>query len=194
MDPRVSRRRSNPLNPTEREGLRRFKTGEHRAFQGLVRPHLQGLLALARRQTGDVHWAEDLVQEVLVRAYRGLADFRGDCRLSTWLFRILVRLAGEPERWQRRERAGSLEALEIPDTLDPLPEQDALNRELRHRIDEAMERLSPRQRMALHLRAVEGMDYAAVAAVLECSNPAARMLVLAARRRVLDRLRGYLEP
>ena len=53
MDPRVSRRRSKPLNPTEREGLRRFRTGEPSAFQDLVRPHLQGLLALARRQTAD---------------------------------------------------------------------------------------------------------------------------------------------
>ncbi len=194
MDPRVSRRRSKPLNSTEREGLRRFRAGEPSAFQGLVRPHLQGLLALARRQTADDHWAEDLVQEVLVRAYGGLADFRGDSSLGTWLFRILVRLGAEPERWQRRERAGSLETLEIPDTLDSLPDRDALNRELRHRIDEAMERLSPRQRTALHLRAVEGMDYAAIAAILESSNAAARMLVLAARRRVLDRLRGYLQP
>ena len=194
MDPRVTRRRSKPLNPAEREGLRRFRAGEPTAFQGLVRPHLQGLLALARRQTADAHWAEDLVQEVLVRAYGGLADFRGESSVGTWLFRILVRLATEPERWQRQERAGSLETMEIPDTLDSLPDRDALNRELRHRIDEAMERLSPRQRTALHLRAVEGMDYAAIAAILESSNAAARMLVLAARRRVLDRLRGYLQP
>ena len=88
--------------------------------------------------------------------------------------------------------AGSLTG-EIPDHLDLMPDQTALSRELGHRIDETMERLSPRQRMALHLRAVEGMDYGAIAAVLECTNAAARMLVLAARRRVLDRMRGYLD-
>ena len=194
MDGRVSWRRSKPLNPAEREGLCRFQAGERNAFQALVRPHLQGLLALARRQTGDAHWAEDLLQEVLVRAYRGLSRFRGESSLRTWLFRILVRLASEPERWQRRDRADSLESLEIPDSLDPLPDHSALSRELGQRIDEAMERLSPRQRLALHLRAVEGMDYAAISSVLECSNAAARMLVLAGRRRVLERLRGYLEP
>ncbi len=191
MEPRVSRRSSKPLNPAEREGLRRFRAGDHKAFQDLVRPHLQGLLALAGRQTGDAHWAEDLVQEVLVRAYGGLGAFRGDSTLRTWLFRILVRLASEPQRWQHRERAGSLTG-EIPDHLDLMPDQTALSRELGHRIDEAMERLSPRQRMALHLRAVEGMDYGAIAAVLECTNAAARMSVLAARRSVLDRMRGYL--
>jgi RNA polymerase sigma-70 factor (ECF subfamily) len=192
MDPRLSRRSRKPLNPAERAGLRRFRTGDNQAFQDLVRPHLQGLLALASRQTADVHWAEDLVQEVLVRAYGGLGEFRGDSTLRTWLFRILIRLASEPQRWRRRERAGSLTD-EIPDHMDVMPDQAVLSRELGHRIDEAMERLSPRQRMALHLRAVEGMDYEAIAAVLECTNAAARMLVLAARRSVLDRMRGYLD-
>ena len=99
MDPRVSRRRSKPLNPAEREGLRSFRAGDHKAFQDLVRTHLQGLLALAGRQARDAPWAEDLVQEVLVRAYGGLGAFRGDSTLRTWLFRILVRLASKPQRW-----------------------------------------------------------------------------------------------
>ena len=66
-------------------------------------------------------------------------------------------------------------------------------RELQDRLDEAMERLTHRQRTALHLRAVEGMDYATISGVLNCSTTAARMHVLEARRKVLARLKEHID-
>jgi len=184
------------ISEQERQWLARCRDGDRQAFQHLLRPHLQGLLALARRYCRDPHWAEDLVQETLVRAFRGLPDFRGDAALRTWLFRILVRLASEPQRWQRgRPADASLGELDVPDHFDGRQaEQDAIARELQHRIDEAMERLTERQRTALHLRAVEGLDYAAISAVLSCSQTAARMHVLEARRKVMSRVKEHLDP
>ncbi len=189
-------RNSQRMVPTQAEQplLSRLRAGDPAAFQTLVRPHLGALLALSRRLTGDTHWAEDLVQETLVRAFQNRQGFRGEASLQTWLFKIQLRLARDPGRWQKQEPAGSLESLEVPDRLAVLPADAALSRELRDRLDEAMERLSLRQRTALHLRAVQGMDYRAIAAVLGSSRAAARMLVLAARKKVLDRLGRYLEP
>lgn len=182
------------LSDAERGALARFCDGHKReAFQELVRPHLGAMQALACRATGESHWAEDLVQESLVRAYRGLAGFRGEASLRTWLLRILIRLSKEPSRWRRGERSASLD-VEIPDTLGPSPQDGIVERELRARLAESLERLTLRQRSAFHLRAVEGMDYAAIAGVLECSNAAARMLVLAARRKVMARMGEHLEP
>jgi RNA polymerase sigma-70 factor (ECF subfamily) len=194
MDPRVGER---PLPPEpsalEQHWLGRCQAGDGTAFQPLMRPHLAGLLALARRHCRDPHWAEDLVQETLVRAFRGLPGFRGDSALRTWLFRILVRLAADPARWRRVDAAQPLE-VDVPDHLDAPAEHSAMARELQDRLDEAMERLTPRQRTALHLRAVEGMDYVGIGAVLACTPVAARMQVLAARRRVLHRVREHLDP
>ena len=122
--------------------------------------------------------------------------FRGDSALRTWLFRILVRLAAEPKRWQRGS-AGcgqSLAEIDVPDHLDAVAEHDAMARELQDRLDEAMEQLTVRQRTALHLRAVEGLDYAAIGSVLGCTDTAARMHVLEARRKVMARLREHLDP
>lgn len=184
----------NPLSAAEQHWLSACRDGDPQAFHNLLRPHLPALLALARRHCRDGHWAEDLLQEVLVRAYRGLPGFRGDAALRTWLFRILVRLASEPWRWQRRDRAQPLGDIDVPDTFDVPPEQQARGRELQDRLDEAMERLTPKQRTALHLRAVEGLDYAAISAVLGCSQPAARMQVLEARRKVMVRLQEHLDP
>ena len=194
MDPRVGERpRPTPATDSERQWLQRCQAGDAAAFQPLMHPYLAGLLALARRQCRDPHWAEDLVQETLVRAYRALPGFRGEAALRTWLFRILIRLAAEPRRWQR---GGTTEPLEIdvPDHLDAPMVHDAMARELQHRLDEAMERLTFRQRTALHLRAVEGMDYAAIAQVLACTAVAARMHVLEARRRVMQRVKEHLDP
>jgi len=174
--------------------LARFRAGDERVFAALFRPHLETLKALARRTVRDPHWADDLVQETLVRAYRGLAEFRGEAALGTWASAILLRLAAEPRRFGRTAPTASLEGLEIPDGLGPAPDDPALGRELRDRLEEALERLSPRQRAALHLRAAEGLGYEGIGAVLGCSAGAARMLVLEARRRVRARMGRYLEP
>lgn len=194
MAPRVGDSPRPSLTECERHWLERCQAGDQAAFQHLLHPHLPNLLALAKRHCRDPHWAEDLVQETLVRAFRGLPGFRGDSALRTWLFRILVRLAAEPERWRRPERAQPIGDLDVPDRLGAPAEHDAMARELQHRLDEAMERLTARQRTALHLRAVEGMDYAAISAVLACSPVAARMHVLEARRKVMDRVREHLDP
>ncbi|MGK0350751.1 MAG: RNA polymerase sigma-70 factor (ECF subfamily), partial [Planctomycetota bacterium] len=146
------------------------------------------------RYCRDPHWAEDLVQETLVRAFRGLPNFRAESALRTWLFRILVRLACEPARWQRSMPAESLGDMDVPDHYDGNnAEQVAIARELQDRLDEAMERLTHRQRTALHLRAVEGMDYATISGVLNCSATAARMHVLEARRKVLARVKEHID-
>ena len=194
MDPRVGERpQPTGTSALERHWLTRCQAGDGAAFHPLVRPHLGGLLALARRHCRDPHWAEDLVQETLVRAFRGLASFRGDSALRTWLFKILVRLAADPARWRRADPAQTLE-VDVPDHLGAPAEHAAMARELQDRLDEAMERLTLRQRTALHLRAVEGMDYAGIGAVLACTAVAARMQVLAARRKVLLRVREHLDP
>jgi RNA polymerase sigma-70 factor (ECF subfamily) len=186
-----------PATVTDQEliWLARCRQGDQAACQSLLRPHLTGLLALARRYCRDPHWAEDLVQETLIRAFKGLPNFRAESSMRTWLFRILVRLAYEPARWQRSMPAKSLGDIDIPDNYDGnKAEQHAIARELKDRLDEAMERLTHRQRTALHLRAVEGMDYATISGVLNCSAPAARMHVLEARRKVLARVKEHIDP
>lgn len=194
MDAGLGRRQQRSrTNDSELSLLTAFQRGDESAFQPLLKPHLAPLLALARRHTRDSHWADDLVQETLIRAFRGLGGFRGDASLRTWLFRILTRLASEPQRWQRRDKASQLD-VDVPDHYEDPALHSAVENELSQQLEAALERLPPRQRTALHLRAVEGMDYATVAGVLECSQPAARMLVLEARRKVLARLGEHLEP
>ena len=162
-------------------------------FRQLVEPHLQAMLALGRRQLPAGLAAEDVVQDVLVRAYRGLGSFRGDASVRTWLLRITLRTAASARRARTPGEAWT-EATPPPETREPDPASNAWQRELQGRLAAAMAGLPERQRAALHLRTAEGMDYRCIGEVLECSSGAARMLVMTARRGVLETMGKDLDP
>jgi len=182
--------------PPDQALVQLLQTGDRQAFQGAVRPLLGALLSLARRWTQDIHTANDLLQETLTQAYASIHTYKGEASLRNWLFRIEARLARRPARWQRGDHRSTQvpEDLEIPDHLSEDPAQQTRERELADRLAEAMERLTPRQRTALHLRAVEGLDYQMIADILDSSVAAARMLVLAARKSVMKRMGRHLRP
>ncbi len=73
----------------ERELIGRAQAGEAIAFERLAKQHVAPLWRCATALGKDSHWAEDLVQETLVEAWRSLARFDGRCRFSTWLYGIL---------------------------------------------------------------------------------------------------------
>jgi len=169
--------------------LEAARRGDRQAFDRLVRPLMGNLLALARR-LGGPHSGEDLLQEALIRAHRGLPEFRGDCSFRSWIIGILFRLGSEPNRYRGpRPLPGQVELNGlIPDRLEADPGEQVTTRDLLKRVEAAMERLPVRQRTALHLRAVEGWDYREIAAALETSEGATRNAVMEARRRLRDRL------
>ena len=72
--------------------LGRLRTGDGRAFEELVLTYQHRVFGVALRMLGNAAEAEEIAQEVFLRAHRGLADFRGDARLSTWLYAIASRL------------------------------------------------------------------------------------------------------
>lgn len=119
-------------------------------FVVFVTEHQDTAIRMASRLLGGEHAAaEDAAQEAFLRAYRGLARFRGDANLRTWFTRILIREVQRHRRWQSVRRVWntlSLSEIELP--AAPGPTGDA---ELRARLIAALERLSPRQREALVL-------------------------------------------
>ena len=88
------------------EFVSRLRAGDRRAFEELVRTQQHRVYGLALRMLGNAAEAQDVAQEAFLRAHRGLAEFRGDARLSTWLYAIvsrlcLNRLAGSERRLAR---------------------------------------------------------------------------------------------
>lgn len=127
---------------------------------------------------GDDAAAEDVVQDALVRAWRALPRFRGDAKLSTWFYRILVRQAHNHRRWRAvRNVFGALPADEAEDARavpgDPV---------LRRRIEAALASLTARQRDAFVLVHWEGFTVVEAAAVVGCSDGTLRSHLHRARR------------
>lgn len=182
-----------PVSPD----LEAARQGDPMAFDRLVRPMLGALLALSRRLASGRVSAEELLQEALIRAHRGIGRFRGDCSFRSWVVHILYRSSTQPERVEAARPLPGQESLaearsEVPDRMRDDPAMVVTARDDLRRVEEAMERLPAGQRTALHLRAVEGWSYDEIARAIDSTPGAVRQAVLKARRKLRDRLEDFL--
>ena len=182
---------------TDAAFVAKARAGDSDAYRVLVERHSRALFRLAFRMTGNESDAEDVVQESFMRAYRQLAKFDDRASFGTWIYRIASNCALDLVR-SRKRRSEHLApndpdmddpTLNLP-ALDPTPERSALSTEVRERVTEAMNDLSPTERTAFVLRHFEGMCIEDVSRVLECQPGAAKHSVF----RAVQKLRRALEP
>jgi RNA polymerase sigma-70 factor (ECF subfamily) len=129
---------------------------------------------------GDLHEAEDVAQDVFVRAYRAIGVFRGEAKLSTWLIAITMNLCRNRRRWWNRRRRVIAASLDDPvgqederlgDTVAdpaPSPAQSAQASERRRMIESALQALDAAAREVVVLRDLQGYSYEDMAALLKC--------------------------
>src|ERR671933_767504 len=139
--------------------LARARQGDSEAFRALVERHSRSVFRLAFRMTGNEQDAEDVVQESFLRAYRQLSKFDERASFGTWLYRIAANCSLDLVRSRKRRGvatapamaagAGEGEPSEFDLAMmnlassDPTPERAALSTEVRDRVTEAMNELSP---------------------------------------------------
>lgn len=166
--------------------VNRVLDGDVQAFAVLVRRHRDRCMRYAVHMLGNVHDAEEVVQDAFVRAYRSLANCEEPERFAGWLFRILVnrcRTAGA--RRGRRERLFTAE----PAVGRVAPGEGAAERdEWREEIDRALRKLPDEQREAFLLKYVEELSYPEMMELTGRSISALKMRV----SRAADRLRALL--
>jgi RNA polymerase sigma-70 factor (ECF subfamily) len=153
---------------TDEQIIGRVRGGETRAFGELVARYQDSVYGMALRFIGGRGEAEDVAQEVFLRAYRGLEGFKGNAKLSTWLYRITFNLCAD---WRRRNkradrRAATIEAAaELADHRVSL-EEGMLETEKRDQVRRALESLDERYRSVVVLLYYQKMSYEQIAAVL----------------------------
>ena len=182
---------------TDEAAVARVKGGDTDAFRVLVERHGRSAFRLAFRMTGNEQDAEDIAQESFLRAYRQIHTLDGRATFRTWLYRIVANCSLDLlRRNQRRPQALNLAGGEEIDPLntlaapDPTPERAAMSSQVRARLAEALDHLSPAERSAFVLRHFEGLCIEDVSHALGCQPGAARHSVF----RAVQKLRRALEP
>jgi RNA polymerase sigma-70 factor (ECF subfamily) len=141
---------------------------------------------LARRLVGDPHLASDVAQEALIRAWRALPKFRGDSRLSTWLYRVTVNTAWTHRERARRHRSASLdEYTQVPAPYGAdHPEVAGEILELRGRLRAALDNLPESQRRVVVMKDIYGWSHADIAESMGITVTAAKVRLHRARARL----------
>jgi RNA polymerase sigma-70 factor (ECF subfamily) len=173
--------------------LRRLRSGEAAAFEQLVQRYQHRVFGVAARMLGNAAEAEEIAQEVFVRAHRGLADFRGDAKLSTWLYAIASRLClnrlGTGER--SAHRRGEEILMRLPHEADG-PDAALEQSELEGALHRAIAELPDDRRIVVVLRDLEGLAYEDIAAALDLPVGTVRSRLHRARTDLKDKLERFL--
>ncbi len=188
------RRLVSDSSQTEQGWIELSKAGDRAAFDCLVRMHFERIYSRLFRLVGNHEDAEDLTQEAFVRAYHALEHFRSGGPFAGWLTRIAVHLARDRARARRvRGEDQSLVAVDIPNDASGGPSQSLSQREFKHQILCALERLPFHLRTALTLRVSEGLSYAEIADAMGLQPGTIRTHVMKARRMLLHFLASQLD-
>ncbi len=167
------------------ELVARAQDGDRGAFNRLVQLHQHEVFALAVRLVGDRELAADVAQEALVRAWRGLAGFRGDAKFSTWLHRITVNTARSTQRrWNRHRITPIDEAVAEVAATGIGPEEVGVGAGLRSRLNAALAELSLPVRMVVVLKDVYDWSHPEIAEHLGISVTAAKVRLHRGRKRL----------
>jgi RNA polymerase sigma-70 factor (ECF subfamily) len=170
----------------------RASRGDVEAFRMLVHEHSGLVYRVALRILGPED-AQDASQEVWIRVWRNIKNFRGESAFSTWLYRITVNTClsvrrKESRRGEREYGGEEMPFLPEPRGNDADPEAAALGAEQREEIHAALGHVRAEHRAALVLRHMEGLSYAEIAQVLEVPDGTAKGWVSRGRAAMLSAL------
>lgn len=142
--------------------------GERNAFAPIVTKHKDRVFSVIHRAVREFEIAEELAQEVFIRAYRGIAGFRFDCSLSSWLIRIALNVVAthrSSRRFRQSQVTQSTEA-EVVDSGVVNGEEALLNRERVNLLYRCFEKLGERYQSVVTLVGFEGASYEEAAEVM----------------------------
>jgi RNA polymerase sigma-70 factor (ECF subfamily) len=163
---------------TEARLIERLVARDERAFNDVVRAYERRIFALALRMMGDRAEAEDLAQEVFVQVFKAIGTFRGESKLSTWIYRIAVNLSKNRTKYLRVRHSGEQDELGALEERVAMGDRKTANVSRVERPDEMMSgreteqvvrrailELEPSFRECLVLRDVEDLSYEEIGAI-----------------------------
>jgi len=176
-----------------RELVWKFKHGEEKAYNELVNLFKQKIFNLVLKMVRNREDAMDLAQEVFVKAYHSLKDFREEASFSTWLYRIAVNLS---LNFTQRDKFRSfilLEEMTQPVLSKDSPLKDLEQKELNQAIDRAVLKLPGKQRAVFILRHYQELPHSEIAKILDKSEGTIKANYFQAVKKLRKFLAGFTE-
>lgn len=182
--------------------LDRCCTGDAAAFETLISSYQKKVYNIAYRMLGNIDDASEIAQEVFIKVFKSIRQFKGEAAFSTWVYKITVNMCLDELRKRKKSRAvyideavrledGEVEK-QIPGEL-PGPEEMAEKNELRKIVENAIRRLDEKHRCVIVLRDIQGMSYEEIAQILNCPSGTIKSRINRARAALKDMLSSQKE-
>ena len=195
-----------PVSASDSDAMlvERTVAGDQKAFELLVIKYERRIQRLIGRMVRDVDLVEDIAQETFIRAYRAMAQFRGEAQFYTWLYRIAVNTAKKALMELKRNPTVSENSFKSDDddetsmlenelTSSETPESLLAGKEIAQMVNTAMDALPDELRQAITLREIEGLSYEEIADAMNCPIGTVRSRIFRAREAISARIKPLLE-
>jgi RNA polymerase sigma-70 factor (ECF subfamily) len=174
----------------EHELVERCRRGDERAFEELVNSYKDLVFALIARTTADRSRAEDLAQDVFLRVHRGLPYFRGEARLSTWIYRIVANVCVQE---QQRVPNVTLEDEHLQARgVAAVRDRQFSDLELRDRLEKAIARLPANYQLLVAAHYLRGVQYEDLAVAMDLPLGTVKTQLYRAKRQLRKLLESEL--
>ena len=182
------------------ELIRAAQQGDKAAFEELVRQYDQPVLRLALHLTGNEHEAQDIYQEAFLKAYRNLASFRFESSFYTWVYRIVTNLCLDQLRRKKTRREDHAVVMDHSgDEIDLLasvsddrsfsnPAKELDRKFLGQKIQTALDKLTPRERMVFELKHYQGLRLRTIGEMLSTTEETAKNTLFRATKKLRSQL------
>ncbi len=184
------------------ELIREAQKGDRGAFDALVRRYDQSVLRLALHMLGNEQDAQDVHQEAFIKAYRHLGNFRFECSFYTWLYRIVTNLCLDQMRRRKSRREDPATVLDASggeldlmanitdDRAMANPARELERKVMSERINEALDKLTPRERTVFELKHYQGLKLRTIGEMLSTTEETAKNTLFRATRKLRANLAG----
>src|ERR1700731_1650176 len=180
--------------------IREAQRGDRAAFEELVRHYDQAVLRLALHLTGSEHDAQDVYQDAFLKAFKNIGSFRFECSFYTWIYRIVTNLCLDHLRKRQTRKEDPQMVMDASgqpvDGLDRVcddragasPERDLVRRELGAKINQALTKLTPRERMVFELKHYQGLRLRTIGEMLNTTEETAKNTLFRATQKLRSAL------
>jgi RNA polymerase sigma-70 factor, ECF subfamily len=184
----------------ETDLIREAQAGSRAAFDALVRQYEHQVLRLALHLTGSEQDAEDIYQEAFLKAYRYIGNFRFECSFYTWIYRIVTNLCLDQLRRRKTRREDHAVVIDRSgDEIDLLaaisddrafsnPARELDRKMLAERIQTALGKLTPRERMVFELKHYQGLRLRTIGEMLNTTEETAKNTLFRATKKLRSQL------